>query len=134
MSISLDLNTNLFLVQDGVVAPILKTPILSSMIPPIEPYIKDLKFRFNATGMVRTLITKATKKGSTKKKPCICEGQNRETYLRLKRHLVLDILSTYNEKLLNCLKPARMTLQNFTKTLASSVARHIQFLQLANNG
>lgn len=23
------------------------------MIPPIEPYIKDLKFRFNATGMVR---------------------------------------------------------------------------------
>jgi len=56
--ISLDLNTNLFLVQDGVVAPILNTPILSSMIPPIEPYIKDLKFRFNATGMVRTLKNK----------------------------------------------------------------------------
>lgn len=53
--ISLDLNTNLFLVQDGVVAPILNTPILSSMIPPIQPLIKDLKFRFNATGMVRTL-------------------------------------------------------------------------------
>lgn len=48
-----DLNTNLFLVQNGKVAPILKTPILSSMIPPIEPYIKDLKFRFNATGSVR---------------------------------------------------------------------------------
>lgn len=52
MFILLDLNTNLYLVQDGTVAPILKTPILSSMIPPIEPYIKDLKFRFNATGMV----------------------------------------------------------------------------------
>lgn len=61
--ISLDLNTNLFLVQDGVVAPILKTPILSSMIPPIEPYIKDLKFKFNATGMVRTLKIKPVSKG-----------------------------------------------------------------------
>lgn len=48
-----DLNTDLYLVQDGTVAPILKTPILSSMIPPIEPYIKDLKFRFNATGTVQ---------------------------------------------------------------------------------
>ncbi|KAL9987706.1 hypothetical protein ACROYT_G002055 [Oculina patagonica] len=48
-----DLNTNLYLVQDGIVAPILKTPILSSMIPPIEPHIKDLKFRFNSTGMVQ---------------------------------------------------------------------------------
>ena len=52
-SLLTDLNTNLFLVQNGKVAPILKTPILSSMIPPIEPYIKDLKFRFNATGSVR---------------------------------------------------------------------------------
>lgn len=51
-----DLNTDLYLVQDGTVAPILKTPILSSMIPPIEPYIKDLKFRFNATGAVGMLI------------------------------------------------------------------------------
>ncbi|XP_068693991.1 uncharacterized protein [Montipora foliosa] len=48
-----DLNTNLFLVKDGTVAPILKTPFLSSLIPPIEPYIKDLKFRFNATEAVR---------------------------------------------------------------------------------
>lgn len=49
-----DLNTNLYLVKDGVVAPILKTPILSSMIPPIEPNIKDMRFRFNSTGTVRT--------------------------------------------------------------------------------
>jgi len=114
------------------------------MIPPIEPYIKDLKFRFNATGMVRTPITKATKKGSTKKKLEVAGFSNhvfvkirieKPISVRLKRHLVLDILSTHNEKLLNRgLKPARMTLQNFTKTLASSVARHIQFLQLANNG
>lgn len=48
-----DLNTNLFLVKDGTVAPMLKTPLLSSLIPPIEPYIKDLKFRFNATGRVQ---------------------------------------------------------------------------------
>ena len=66
MFISSDINRDLFLVQDGVVAPILKTPILSSMIPPIEPYIKDLKFRFNATGMVRTLKNKTSIKGSTK--------------------------------------------------------------------
>ena len=50
-----DLNTNLFLVKDGTVAPMLKTPLLSSLIPPIEPYIKDLKFRFNATGRVCVL-------------------------------------------------------------------------------
>ncbi|XP_022794330.1 uncharacterized protein LOC111333074 [Stylophora pistillata] len=48
-----DLKTNLYLVQDGVVAPILKTPILSSMIPPIDHKIKDLKFRFNGTGKVQ---------------------------------------------------------------------------------
>ncbi|KAK2567778.1 hypothetical protein P5673_007648 [Acropora cervicornis] len=48
-----DLNTNLFLVKDGTVASMLKTPSLSSLIPPIEPYIKDLKFRFSATGRVQ---------------------------------------------------------------------------------
>lgn len=67
-----DLNTNLYLVQDGIVAPILKTPILSSMIPPIEPHIKDLKFRFNSTGMVRTPENKTAisilLQGLTKKK------------------------------------------------------------------
>lgn len=49
----LDLKTNLYLVRDGIVAPVLKTPILSSMIPPIDHRIKDLKFRFNGTKKVK---------------------------------------------------------------------------------
>ena len=49
----LDLKTNLYLVRDGIVAPVLKTPILSSMIPPIDHRIKDLKFRFNSTKKVK---------------------------------------------------------------------------------
>lgn len=48
-----DLKTNLYLVRDGIVAPVLKTPILSSMIPPIDHRIKDLKFRFNGTKKVQ---------------------------------------------------------------------------------
>lgn len=49
----LDLKTNLYLVRDGIVAPVLKTPILSSMIPPIDHRIKDLKFWFNGTKKVK---------------------------------------------------------------------------------
>ncbi|RMX39457.1 hypothetical protein pdam_00007590, partial [Pocillopora damicornis] len=48
-----DLKTNLYLVRDGIVAPVLKTPILSGMIPPIDHRIKDLKFRFNGTKKVQ---------------------------------------------------------------------------------
>ena len=49
-----DLNTNLFLVQNGKVAAMLKRPILTSLIPPIDPQIKDMKFKFNASAKVRT--------------------------------------------------------------------------------
>ena len=48
-----DLHNSLFLVHNGEVAPMLKRPLLSSLIPPILPEIRDMRFHFNASAQVR---------------------------------------------------------------------------------